>query len=104
MNLTAAVELRSKGRQIEAGANDRFEPVHGGAHMHFMKIGYMHTGNKMRGGVRTSEYFKRKDGNSRVVSVQPDGSYIKTSRTMKGTRKSRGKLDAKGMKCKRSRG
>jgi hypothetical protein len=77
----------------------RFQPVHAGAHMHFMKVGYMHTGNKVRGGITTSEYFKAKRGNSRSVSVQNDGSYTKTSRTARGVYKRRGKLDAKGMKC-----
>ena len=103
MNISTAIELRSEGRAIQAGVKkqDRFKPVHGGAHDHFMKIGYMHTGNKMRGGIATSEYFKTKGGNSRHISVQSDGSYVKTSRTAKGERRSRGKLDAKGIKCSR---
>jgi len=96
MNLTAAVETR-RGRLIQAGANDRFAPVHQGAHMHFMKIGYMHTGNKMRGGICTSEYFKNKGGDTRNVSVQADGTYVKTCNTASGTRRSRGKMDASGI-------
>lgn len=99
MDLSAAVGLRSEGRQIMAGHPGHFEPVHGGAHQHFLKIGYMHTGNKMRGGIATSSYFKTKGGNSRNVEVQPDGSYIKMAQTARGKRRSRGKIDAKGMKC-----
>jgi len=101
MDLTSAIRLRSAGRQIQAGVKEphRLAPVHEGAHGRFMKAGYQHTGNKLRGGIPTSEYFKTKSGNSRSVSVQADGSYYKTSRTAKGIRKSRGKIDGKGMKA-----
>jgi len=96
MDLKTTIELRSVQA---AGKQDRFQPVHAGAHNRFTKAGYMHTGNKNRGGIATSEYFKTKGGNSRTVSVQGDGSYVKTSRTVKGNKRSRGKFDAKGMKC-----
>ena len=96
MDLKTTIELRSVQA---AGKQDRFQPVHAGAHNRFTKAGYMHTGNKNRGGIATSEYFKTKGGNSRTVSVQADGSYVKTSRTIKGNKRSRGKFDAKGMKC-----
>ena len=96
MDLKTTIELRSVQA---AGKQDRFQPVHAGAHNRFTKAGYMHTGNKNRGGIATSEYFKTKGGNSRTVSVQADGSYVKTSRTVKGNKRSRGKFDAKGMKC-----
>jgi hypothetical protein len=106
MNLSNAMALRSEGRQIQAGAmpkaDAKYTPVHAGAHDHLTKIGYMHTGNKTRGGITTSNYFKAKMGNSRNVAVQKDGSYIKTSKTAKGTRRSRGKLDACGLKMKAS--
>jgi hypothetical protein len=97
MNLNAAIELQSVGRAPKMDA--RFEPVHAGAHMHFTKIGYMHTGNKNRGGIATSHYFKAKGGNSREIAVQPDGSYVKLSKTAGGTKRSRGNVDAKGAKC-----
>ena len=106
MNLSNAMALRSEGRQILAGvmpkSDAKYTPVHAGAHDHLTKIGYMHTGNKTRGGITTSNYFKAKMGNSRNVAVQKDGSYIKTSKTAKGTRRSRGKLDACGLKMKAS--
>jgi len=102
MNLSAAIELQSEGRSIQAKGlkqDNRFQPVHAGAHAHFTKVGYIHTGNKIRGGVTTSNYFKTKGGNSRHVAVQADGSYMKTSRTAKGEKRNKGKMDAKGMKC-----
>jgi len=106
MNLSNAMALRSEGRQILAGvmpkSDAKYTPVHAGAHDHLTKIGYMHTGNKTRGGITTSNYFKAKLGNSRNVAVQKDGSYIKTSKTAKGTRRSRGKLDACGLRMKAS--
>lgn len=99
MDLTTAISLRSDGRTIQAGGKpDRFKPVHYGAHSRFVKSGYMHTGNKMRGGIATSEYFKTKGGDSRNVSVQADGSFVKHSQTAKGHRRSRGKITADGMK------
>jgi hypothetical protein len=102
MNLSAAIGLQSEGRSIQAKGlkqDTRFQPVHAGAHAHFTKVGYIHTGNKVRGGVTTSNYFKTKGGNSRHVAVQADGSFMKTSRTAKGEKRNKGKLDAKGMKC-----
>src|ERR1039458_638876 len=101
MDLSTAIGLRSEGRQIQAGApkqDSRYNPVHAGAHAHLTNIGYIHTGNKVRGGITTSNYFKRKSGNSRNIAVQKDGSYVKTATTAKGTRRSRGKLNADGMK------
>ena len=85
MDLRATSELR-------AGANDHFVPIHAGAHEHFLKVGYMHTGNKMRGGIATSHYVKIKNGDAHDVDVQADGSYIKVVKTARGITRRRGKL------------
>lgn len=99
MDLSAAIAVRSAGRMIRAGSAPETHPVHDGAHDHFLKIGYMHTGNRNRGGIPTSHYFKSKGGNSREVAVQADGSYVKTSRTAKGMRHSRGHINADGIRA-----
>jgi hypothetical protein len=98
MDLMGVVNMQhSQLIESAAAKADRFAPVHAGAHKHFVKIGYLHTGNKVRGGITTSHYFKRSTGgNSREVVVHGDGSYGKTSRRATGTRKSRGAIDAKG--------
>jgi hypothetical protein len=102
MNLSAAMELQSASSSFKAAGlkqDNRFQPVHAGAHAHFIKIGYMPVGNKTHGGITTSHYFKAKGGNSRHVTVKADGSFIKTSQTAKGARKVKGCVNSKGMKC-----
>lgn len=107
MDLTGIIELRHEGLVLEAGGKkqDRYAPVHQGAHKHFTKIGYMHTGNKVRGGITTSNYFKRsRNGNSREVAVQSDGSYIKMSRRPSGSKRVRGSINSEGAEIQRNLG
>lgn len=99
MNLNGVIELKSEIVASVAKQDKRFAPIHSGAHSHFTALGYQHTGNSTRGGVPQSNYFRRKGGNSHQVSVNGKGLYIKTARTPKGIRKTKGQIDAKGMKC-----
>jgi hypothetical protein len=77
----------------------RFTPVHSGAHAHFTKLGYQHTGNTERGGAKVSKYFRRKRSNSHQVAVKGDGSFVKVARTPSGEHKTRGKIGTDGLKC-----